>query len=75
MIRAYLGRGVCWLFCSLLLMQTFNQIFFSMPMETVRKMLGKPMKAQPYRLKQQTHYDWRYTVPPNSPTIFTVVFD
>ena len=46
-----------------------------MPMEVVRKMLGKPMKVQPYPLKQQTTYDWRYLVPPNSPTIFSVVFD
>ncbi len=55
--------------------QTFTQILPGMPMETVRKMLGKPMKVQAYPLKQQTNYDWRYLVPPNSPTIFTVVFD
>ena len=55
--------------------QTFAQILPGMPMEVVRKMLGKPMKVQPYPLKQQTTYDWRYLVPPNSPTIFTVVFD
>jgi hypothetical protein len=55
--------------------QTFAQILPGMPMETVRKMLGKPMKVQRYDLKQQTQYDWRYLVPPNSPTIFTVVFD
>jgi len=55
--------------------QTFAQILPGMPMETVRKMLGKPMKVQRYDLKQQTMYDWRYLVPPNSPTIFTVVFD
>jgi hypothetical protein len=55
--------------------QTFAQILRGMPMETVRKMLGKPMKVQRYDLKQQTNYDWRYLMPPNSPTIFTVVFD
>ena len=55
--------------------QTFAQILPGMPMEVVRKMLGKPMKVQPYPIKQQTNYDWRYLVPPNSPTIFTVVFD
>ncbi len=55
--------------------QTFTQVLPGMPMETVRKMLGKPMKVQRYDLKQQTHYDWRYLVPPNSPTIFTVVID
>lgn len=46
-----------------------------MPMETVRKMLGKPMKVTPYALQQTTHYDWRYLNPPNTAMIFTVVFD
>jgi Cu/Ag efflux protein CusF len=44
-------------------------------METVRKMLGKPMKVTPYSLQQTTHYDWRYLNPPNVNMIFTVVFD
>jgi hypothetical protein len=46
-----------------------------MPMEQVRKMLGKPMKVTPYALKQQTHYDWRYLNPPGAVMVFTVVFD
>jgi hypothetical protein len=44
-------------------------------METVRKMLGKPMKITPYALQQTTHYDWRYLNPPTTAMIFTVVFD
>ena len=46
-----------------------------MPMEQVRKMLGKPMKVTSYALKQQTHYDWRYQNPSGSAMVFTVVMD
>jgi hypothetical protein len=55
--------------------QTFAKVLPGMPMETVRKMLGKPMKVTPYPLRQQTAYDWRYLNPPNTAMIFTVVFD
>ena len=55
--------------------RTFASVLPGMPMETVRKMLGKPMKVRPYGLQQQTHYDWRYLNPPNTAMIFTVVFD
>jgi outer membrane protein assembly factor BamE (lipoprotein component of BamABCDE complex) len=55
----------------------FEQIVAGMPMETVRKMLGKPMKITTYDLKRQTHYDWRYHDGPNESDskIFTVIFD
>ena len=53
----------------------FALILPGMPMETVRKILGKPMKVVPYALQQTTHYDWRYLNPPNVNMIFTVVFD
>jgi hypothetical protein len=55
--------------------QNFAKVLPGMPMETVRKMLGKPMKVTPYVLQQTTHYDWRYLNPPNVNMIFTVVFD
>ena len=55
--------------------QNFAKVLPGMPMETVRKMLGKPMKVTPYAANQTTHYDWRYLNPPNSVMIFTVVFD
>jgi hypothetical protein len=55
--------------------QNFAKVLPGMTMEQVRKMLGKPMKVTPYALKQQTEYDWRYLVPPNTSRIFTVVFD
>lgn len=54
---------------------TFAQVLPGMPMETVRKMLGKPMKVTPYELQKTTQYDWRYLNPPTTAMIFTVVFD
>jgi hypothetical protein len=55
----------------------FAKIEPGMPMETVRKMLGKPMKITPYELKNTWHYDWRYMDGPNvsDAKIFTVVFN
>ena len=55
----------------------FAKILPGMPMETVRKMLGKPMKVTPFALKNVWHYDWRYMDGPNvhDAKIFTVVFD
>ena len=55
--------------------QNFAKVLPGMPMETVRKMLGRPMKVTPYAAQQTTHYDWRYLNPPNTVMIFTVVFD
>jgi SmpA / OmlA family len=55
--------------------QNFSRVLMGMSMEQVRKMLGKPMKITPYALKRETQYDWRYLSPPNTPRIFTVVFD
>lgn len=55
--------------------QNFALVLPGMPMEQVRKMLGKPMKVTPYALQQETHYDWRYLSAPSTPKIFTVVFD
>ena len=55
----------------------FATVVVGMPMETVRKMLGKPMKITTYDLKRETHYDWRYHDGPNASDakIFTVIFD
>ena len=53
----------------------FARVVPGMPMETVRKMLGKSMKVTPYVLAGTTHYDWRYIEPPNTPMVFTAVFD
>ena len=53
----------------------FASVLPGMSMETVRKILGKPMKITPYALQQTTHYDWRYLSPPNVNMVFSVVFD
>ena len=53
----------------------FARVRPGMPMEVVRKMLGRPMKVTPYALAGTTHYDWRYIEPPNTPMVFTAVFD
>jgi hypothetical protein len=54
---------------------TFARVQPGMMMEDVRKMLGKPMKVSPYPLQREVHYDWRWMQPPNTPMVFTVVFD
>lgn len=55
----------------------FAKVTPGLPMETVRKMLGKPAKVTPYPQKQETHYDWKYADGPNASDnkVFTVVFD
>ncbi|MFI5444264.1 outer membrane protein assembly factor BamE [Polaromonas sp. UC242_47] len=55
--------------------QNFALVLPGMPMEQVRKMLGKPMKITPLPLKQETVYEWRYSDGPNTPRIFRVEFD
>jgi hypothetical protein len=55
--------------------QNFAKVQPGMMMEDVRKMLGKPMKTTPFKLKNEVHYDWRYLEPPNTSMVFTVVFD
>ena len=37
--------------------QNFAKVLPGMPMEDVRKMLGKPMKITPYVLKKEVVYD------------------
>lgn len=57
--------------------RSFALIQPGMPMEDVRKLLGKPMKITPYELKKETHYDWRWRDGPNESDseVFTVVFN
>nr|WP_315429580.1 outer membrane protein assembly factor BamE [uncultured Albidiferax sp.] len=53
----------------------FAKVQPGMMMEDVRKLLGKPMKTTPFKLKNEVEYDWRYMEPPNKSMVFTVVFD
>jgi outer membrane protein assembly factor BamE (lipoprotein component of BamABCDE complex) len=55
--------------------QNFAKVQPGMVMEDVRKMLGKPMKTTPFKLKNEVEYDWRYLEPPNTSMVFTVVFN
>ena len=55
--------------------QNFARVQPGMPMDQVRKMLGKPMSITTYALTHETHYEWRYMEPPQTKKIFTVVFD
>jgi hypothetical protein len=53
----------------------FARVQPGMPMEEVRRMLGKPMKITPYALKNEIAWDWRYLQPPNTSMVFTVWFN
>ncbi len=54
---------------------TFAKVKPGMPMEQVRRMLGKPAKKVPYALKGEEAWDWRWLQPPNESMVFTVWFD
>jgi hypothetical protein len=55
--------------------ENFARVTPGMPVEEVRKLLGKPAKRMPYPLKNQTEWEWRWNQPPNSPMVFTVTVD
>ncbi|HSW16234.1 MAG TPA: outer membrane protein assembly factor BamE [Ramlibacter sp.] len=54
---------------------TFASIRPGMAMEEVRRALGKPARQQPYPLKRETLWEWRYMEPPRTSMLFGVVFD
>ena len=53
----------------------FARVQAGMPMEALRKLLGKPAKVTPYALKRETEWEWRWVQPPNSPMVFTAVLN
>jgi outer membrane protein assembly factor BamE (lipoprotein component of BamABCDE complex) len=55
--------------------ENFAKVRPGMPMEDVRRLLGKPMKITPYELRRETEWDWRFLQPPNSSMVFTVTFN
>jgi hypothetical protein len=55
--------------------ENFARVRPGMPMEELRKLLGKPAKVTPYPLKRETEWDWRWLQPPNSPMVFTAVLN
>ncbi|MEB0056105.1 MULTISPECIES: outer membrane protein assembly factor BamE [unclassified Variovorax] len=55
--------------------ENFAKVQAGMPMEVLRKLLGKPAKVTPYALKRETEWEWRWVQPPNSPMVFTAVLN
>jgi len=55
--------------------ENFAKVRPGMPMEELRRLLGKPAKVTPYALKRETEWDWRWVQPPNSPMVFTAVLN
>jgi hypothetical protein len=55
--------------------ENFARVRPGMPMEELRRLLGKPAKRTPYPLKNQTEWEWRWVQPPNSPMVFSATLD
>jgi hypothetical protein len=55
--------------------ENFARVQPGMPMEDVRRLLGKPAKVVTFDLKKETAWDWRFLQPPGTSMIFTVYFN
>ena len=55
--------------------ENFAKVQPGMAMEDLRKLLGKPAKVQPWALKRETDWEWRWVQPPNSPMVFSVTLN
>lgn len=55
--------------------ENFSKVRPGMPMEDLRKLLGKPARRTPFPLKNQTEWEWRWVQPPNSPMVFTATLN
>ena len=53
--------------------ENFARITPGMPMEEVRRRLGKPAKVTPYALSGETHHDWRFLEAPSTSKVFTAI--
>ncbi|MDA7416669.1 outer membrane protein assembly factor BamE [Xenophilus arseniciresistens] len=53
----------------------FARVQPGMPMEELRKLLGRPAKVTPYALKRETEWEWRWVQAPNSDMVFTAVLN
>ena len=55
--------------------RNFAQVQPGMPMEAVRKLLGKPAKQTPYELQNEVHWQYKYLGSNGvDEMLFTVVF-
>jgi hypothetical protein len=55
--------------------ENFAKVRPGMPVEDVRRLLGKPARRTPYPPRSQTEWEWRWLQPPNSAMVFTVTVD
>ncbi|MBA2964722.1 MULTISPECIES: outer membrane protein assembly factor BamE [Ramlibacter] len=55
--------------------ETFARVQPGLPLEQVRRMLGKPARQLQLPLKREQAWDWRWLEPPNTSMVFTVWFD
>jgi hypothetical protein len=56
--------------------ENFARVRPGMAMEQVRRLLGKPRKAQTYALSGETHQDWRFQSRTQAePMVFSVAYD
>ena len=53
----------------------FAKVQPGMDQQQIRRLLGQPAKRMSYPLKNQAEWDWNWIDPPNTPKLFTVVFD
>jgi hypothetical protein len=53
----------------------FAQVQPGMAMEDLRKLLGKPAKVTPYKLKNETEWDWRWQDEHGGAMVFTAVLN
>ncbi|KTT21447.1 outer membrane protein assembly factor BamE [Pseudacidovorax intermedius] len=58
-----------------LTLENFARVQPGMPMEDLRKLLGKPAHVARYALRQETEWEWRWMQPPNTPMVFTAVLN
>lgn len=52
----------------------FEKVVPGLNQEQVRRMLGKPARAVPYALKQETDWEWNWIDPPTRQMEFIVTF-
>jgi len=55
--------------------ENFARVQPGMPMEDLRRLLGKPAKVTRYALKQETEGEWRWLQPPDTAMVFTAVLN
>ncbi|VWX57648.1 Outer membrane protein assembly factor BamE [Burkholderiales bacterium 8X] len=55
--------------------ENFAKVRPGMPMEDLRKLLGRPARKTPYALKKETEWEWRWVQPPNTSMVFVATLD